>query len=315
MRVVAHARSRTSSVYPQPAIHRFTRRGLAGPVRSSTAKSRCHLSGNTGAIRGVQGSRSIGGGRSRDRSEGGNDVQSLTRRQGPAVAPAHAAPPRRSASLISVAVIGDDHQLLWRVRSALQREGVAGRIEDGGATHLRADRLESRPDVVVIGSRDPRVCIAEAGQAHRGRAGAHVIVVLESGAGCDVRRLLEAGVDGVVLEPDLEETVGLVVRAVCAGHVSVPRSMRHAIDPPEFSAREREIFTLVVAGLTNGEIAERRFLARSTVAGRLTSIFRRLGVQSRDEAVSLVMGADESLRERLVDRRAVRSPRAAAAER
>jgi DNA-binding NarL/FixJ family response regulator len=229
------------------------------------------------------------------------------------VAPAHAAPPRRSAALISVAVIGDDHQLLWRVRSALQREGVAGAIEDGGAT--RADRLESRPDVVVIGSRDPRVCIAEARQARRTRAGAHVIVVLESGAGCNVRGLLEAGVDGVVLEPDLEETVGLVVRAVCAGHVSLPRSMRHAIDPPEFSDREREIFTLVVAGLTNGEIAERRFLARSTVAGRLTSIFRRLGVQSRDEAVSLVMGADESLRERLVDRRAVQSPRAAAAER
>jgi DNA-binding NarL/FixJ family response regulator len=242
-------------------------------------------------------------------------VQTFTRRPQPAVAPPHAVPLRRSAALISVAVVGDDLNLKERVDSALRREGVAGRITHGGATHLRSDRLERRPDVVLLGIGDPRSCIAEATRVRRRLGGVHVVVVLQDGASCNVRRLLEAGVDGVVLEPDLEETIGLVVRGVCAGHVSLPRSMRHAIDPPEFSAREREIFTLVVAGLTNGEIAERRFLARSTVAGRLTSIFRRLGVQSRDEAVSLVMGADESLRERLVDRRAVGSPRAAAAER
>ncbi|MEA2248257.1 MAG: hypothetical protein QOH46_2786 [Solirubrobacteraceae bacterium] len=219
------------------------------------------------------------------------------------MAPAHAVPLRRSAATLSVAVVGDDHRLVPRVSSALRREGIAGGIEDGGATHLRSDRLERRPDVVLVGVGDPRSCVAEAARIRRRLAGVHVIVILESGASCNVRRLLEAGVDGVVLEPDLDETIGFAIRAVCAGHVSLPRSMRHGVDPPVFSQREREIFTLVLAGLTNAEIAERRYLARSTVAGRLTGIFRQLGVHSRSEAVSLVMGADESLRERLIDRR------------
>jgi DNA-binding NarL/FixJ family response regulator len=228
-------------------------------------------------------------------------VQTFTRRPQPAVAPPHAVPLRRSAALISVAVVGDDLNLKERVDSALRREGVAGRIADGGATHLRSDRLERRPDVVLLGIGDPRSCIAEATRVRRRLGGVHVVVVLKDGASCNVRRLLEAGVDGVVLEPDLEGTVALVIRAVCAGQVSLPRSMRHGAELPQFTQREREIFTLVLAGLTNAEIAEHRFLSRSTVASRLSGIFRRLGVQSRSEAVSLFLGADESLRERLID--------------
>jgi len=83
---------------------------------------------------------------------------------------------------------------------------------------------------------------------------------------------------------------------VCEGYVSVPRGMRHGVDLPALSFRERQILRLVVAGLTNDEIAGRLYLAETTVKGHLTSAFRRLGVRSRREAVALILGADESLR-------------------
>jgi len=72
--------------------------------------------------------------------------------------------------------------------------------------------------------------------------------------------------------------------------------MRHGVDLPALSFRERQILALVVAGLTNDEIAGRLYLAETTVKGHLTSAFRRLGVRSRREAVALILSADESLR-------------------
>jgi DNA-binding NarL/FixJ family response regulator len=198
--------------------------------------------------------------------------------------------------VVAMAVGADDRALLPRIRSSLSREGIAAQVDDGGGAHLRLDRLQRRPDVMVLASRDLDGSLAQAARARRRLRDVHVVLILDGAASPDIRRVLEAGIDGVVLEPDLEATLGLVVRAVCAGHVSLPRAMRHAIDLPSFSHREREILLLVVAGLSNAEIAGRLYLARSTVAGHLGNIFRRLGVHSRADAAKLVLTGDESLR-------------------
>jgi DNA-binding CsgD family transcriptional regulator len=99
-----------------------------------------------------------------------------------------------------------------------------------------------------------------------------------------------------VLEPELELNLGLAIRSVCAGHVTVPRQLRHGVAVPALSHRERQILGLVTAGLTNDEIASRLYLSESTVKGHLTSAFRRLGVRSRREAVAMILASEESLR-------------------
>jgi DNA-binding CsgD family transcriptional regulator len=56
-------------------------------------------------------------------------------------------------------------------------------------------------------------------------------------------------------------------------------------DVEPLTPREQEVLTLVAQGYQNKEIAERLFIATNTVQNHLRSIFAKLGVQSRTQAV------------------------------
>jgi DNA-binding CsgD family transcriptional regulator len=80
----------------------------------------------------------------------------------------------------------------------------------------------------------------------------------------------------------------------------VPVTLRHLIQPPALSFRERQILGLAVVGLTNSQIAQRLYISESTVKAHLSSAFRRLGVRSRREAATLVLASDDVLRRTLL---------------
>jgi DNA-binding NarL/FixJ family response regulator len=203
---------------------------------------------------------------------------------------------RTVSATVSVAMVTEDDLLLQRVRLALDREGLVAPVELAGRREPDFDHLERVPDVVVLtGSPGPALAAA-AHSVRRRLRDAHVLLLIGAGAESAARHHLDAGVEGIVVESELEATLAIAVRAVCAGHLSVPSGMRHAVQLPALSHRERQILRLAAAGLTNEQIGARLYLAKSTVAGHLTAIFRRLGVRSRSEAVTMVLSGDESLR-------------------
>jgi DNA-binding NarL/FixJ family response regulator len=53
------------------------------------------------------------------------------------------------------------------------------------------------------------------------------------------------------------------------------------------STREEEVLRLVAEGLTNKEIAQRLILTENTVKTHVTSLFNKLGVDSRAQAVAV----------------------------
>ena len=122
-----------------------------------------------------------------------------------------------------------------------------------------------------------------------------IVAVCETADRRAVRRLLDAGIDGIVFADRLEEALGPTVAAVFAGQVVVPRDLRDSVDRPSLSSRERQILALVVMGLTNQEIAARMFLAESTVKSHLSSAYSKLGVRSRSEAVTVILDRPDSL--------------------
>lgn len=115
-----------------------------------------------------------------------------------------------------------------------------------------------------------------------------VVVISPPAAGPGVRRALDAGATGLVFDSELELNLTTAIRAVASGQSVVPRKLRAGVEKPVLSHREREVLALVRDGLTNAEIAERLFLAESTIKSHLASIFTKFGVRSRKEvAVAL----------------------------
>jgi DNA-binding NarL/FixJ family response regulator len=109
------------------------------------------------------------------------------------------------------------------------------------------------------------------------------------------RAAVNAGAAGYVAEPDCGAALAIVVRAVVAGFVCVPRAARGVVVKPSFSQREKDVLGLLVGGLTNAQIAGRLYLAESTVKTHLASAFAKLGVRSRRDAVTMLLDPDEGL--------------------
>lgn len=55
----------------------------------------------------------------------------------------------------------------------------------------------------------------------------------------------------------------------------------------DLTERERQVLSLIVEGLNNADIAERLVVSRSTVKFHVSSIFSKLGVENRAEAIAV----------------------------
>jgi two-component system response regulator DesR len=196
---------------------------------------------------------------------------------------------------LSVGVAADDQVTLRRMAAALADDGLRPRDRLGGVDEVGADGAPA-PSVLVFScdvSRSDRMAALRRTRKRLGHT--RVIVVSPLASGAAVRRALEAGADGFVFETELESVLPLTVRAVAAGLTVMPRELRGSGLKPAFSHRERQVLGLVTAGLTNSEIAERLYLAESTVKSHLSSAFEKLGVRSRREAAALLLDPEEGL--------------------
>jgi DNA-binding NarL/FixJ family response regulator len=199
-------------------------------------------------------------------------------------------------------VISDDETLAGRAQGVLERDGLVVHIEGAGPDAAAVVGFYARrPTLVLVRRAAGRPGLEDVLEwARRDVPGVPVLVVLPPVRVEDLGRLLSLGADGLLLEQDLESALAPVARALAAGQVSVPAELRHLIQPPALSFRERQILGLAVVGLTNAQIAQRLFISESTVKAHLSSAFRRLGVRSRREAATLVLASDETLRRTLL---------------
>jgi DNA-binding NarL/FixJ family response regulator len=109
-----------------------------------------------------------------------------------------------------------------------------------------------------------------------------------------VREALQAGACGYLLKDLQALTLAQAIRSAATGQqVLVPeatyaliRAMRRAGPPAlDLSPREQETLNLMARGLSNREIASRMFISTATAKFHIGSIFAKLGVSNRAQAI------------------------------
>lgn len=186
----------------------------------------------------------------------------------------------------TVVVCADTAALRRRIAAALvgQSLSVAAEVESPAA--IAELDLDAQAIVVLVCDIDEAREMAALRRLARESSKPAVVVISAPATGTGVRRALDAGADALVFEPELELTLPTTVRAVAIGQSVVPREFRTSVERPVLSHRENQVLGLVRSGLTNAEIAERLFLAESTIKSHLSSIFTKFGVRSRKEVAA-----------------------------
>jgi len=207
---------------------------------------------------------------------------------------------------ISVA-IADDHALVRDgTKRILQVENdieVIGEAGDGEEAVTMISSL--KPDVAIVDISMPKLDGIEVTKRIKESSPATAVLILTAYDNDQfIFNLIEAGAAGYLLKSVRGQELVDAVRALHNGEsVLHPLVARKVLDyfatgagkPKKqesaemLTHRELEIMSLVTRGLSNKEIAEDLFLSMRTVQGHLGSIFSKLGVGSRTEAVVRVL--------------------------
>jgi NarL family two-component system response regulator LiaR len=111
-----------------------------------------------------------------------------------------------------------------------------------------------------------------------------------------VRNALEAGATGYLLKNVSINTLAEAIRSAYAGQpVLSPEATTALINsridrlPPghDLSEREREVLALIVAGLSNEEIAARLVISPATARHHVSACLQKLGASNRAQAAAL----------------------------
>ncbi len=155
---------------------------------------------------------------------------------------------------LSVEILNASASRRRRIVSALERDGIDV-AEQAARYGTSQEPARARCDAVVVdlhradsSADDLRAIVEQAG-------GTPVVVISAASDRRTMRLALAAGVDGFVLDDELEACLPAAVRGVCAGQLSLPRGARDIVARPTLSTREKQILGMVVLGFSNGEIA------------------------------------------------------------
>lgn len=195
------------------------------------------------------------------------------------------------AAIIKVMIV-DDHPLV-RVGMATvvnqQPDMTIAAEAEGGPRVMELYRAH-RPDVVLMDLRLRGDSGARLTSLIRGEfPDARILMISNYDGDEDIHQALAAGAMGYLFKSVVEDEVVDAIREIHAGRRYLPKGVAARLQENESSARltrrEDEILELLGKGLGNRELGQVLGVSEDTVKTHLKSLFRKLGVSDRAEAV------------------------------
>lgn len=196
-------------------------------------------------------------------------------------------------------LLADDHPVVRSgIKGALEVEGdirVVGEANDGE----EAQRLsvDLSPDVLLLDLNMPGPKATDTIAYIREHCpGTKIVMLTAHDEDAYIRAVMRAGVSGYLLKEEAVDTVVKAVRAVKKGAAWYSQTIADRfvqwqfgrepeIEQAQLTPRERELLVLVAKGWDNARIAQELRLAEQTVRNYTSTLYEKLEVHSRAEAI------------------------------
>ncbi|WP_245717336.1 response regulator transcription factor [Nocardia jejuensis] len=203
-----------------------------------------------------------------------------------------------SAAQVITVVVADDQTTvregLTTVLSLLPDVDVVGEARDG-AEAVELVRALS-PRVVLMDLRMPGIDgVAATAAITASHPDTAVLVLTTYADDASIAGALRAGARGYLTKDAGRADIASAIRSVASGHTTlaadVGRRVVSALTGPaqpdaDLTDRELDVLRLMAQGRNNSEIAGELFIGVSTVKTHINSLFAKLGVRDRGQAIA-----------------------------
>ena len=200
--------------------------------------------------------------------------------------------PRAKKERIRI-LIADDHSVVREGLVSLVKRKSDMVVVAEASNGREAVELwkEHRPDVTLLDLRMPELNGVGAIKEIRELDGNAQIVVLTTYDGDeDIYRAIKAGAKAYLLKDTARDALVDTVRRVHAGETYLPpqlaAKLAERVSGEALSPREIDVLQRMAVGKSNKEIGAELFISEGTVKTHIKSIFSKLDVVSRTEAVA-----------------------------
>lgn len=211
-----------------------------------------------------------------------------------APAPARPATPPRSARADKIRVlVADDHvTVLEGLGAMIGRQPDMMVVAEAANGREAVDLWQKhQPQVALLDLRMPVLDgVGAIEEIRRLDPAARVIVLTTFDTDNEIYRAVKAGAKGYLLKDARREELLEYIRRVNAGETCIPPALAGKLaagmSNETLTGRELDVLALLARGKSNKEIGVNLYIGETTVKSHLRSIFAKLNVLSRTEAIT-----------------------------